>query len=392
MSVEVELLVLMLGVVFALSVLIELADYADRRQARWARWGVRLVVWMGALVYVSQGVGALLAAYAEPPSPNAPAVRAAWGGFGFTLLIVGGLLVLTLPQGRRKLARLLSRYRFSAPAKPAPVASVSHALLFPQEGEPLFPQQLNYYTTQTAERLKGEALPATAARGRSWRGFDPNSEVHALAAALVWLALGGQFVEFMLGGGLAGVAEEFEGGLSVVDLLLNMLPMLVLPFVGVGLGTRRTWRQALQRLGLGRLGWGGVRAALGVTFLLLMWMVAVGIAWQVLMPQSLYEKQTQATDALAEGVTTLGVAFTLSATAAIGEEITFRGALQPIFGFWATALCFTLFHAQYAFTPAWLLIFGVAVALGWVRERYNTTVAILTHFLYNFIQLLFVLA
>lgn len=77
----------------------------------------------------------------------------------------------------------------------------------------------------------------------------------------------------------------------------------------------------------------------------------------------------------------------LATSAAISEEIAFRGALQPVFGFWATALIFALTHMQYALTPATLIIFGVAVAFGWLRMRYNTTVAIVTHFFYNFIPL-----
>ena len=51
------------------------------------------------------------------------------------------------------------------------------------------------------------------------------------------------------------------------------------------------------------------------------------------------------------------------------------------------ALIFALTHMQYALTPATLIILGVAVAFGWIRMRYNTTVAIVTHFFYNFIPL-----
>jgi len=70
--------------------------------------------------------------------------------------------------------------------------------------------------------------------------------------------------------------------------------------------------------------------------------------------------------------------------AAIGEEIAFRGALQPVFGLWPTALFFALVHIQYTLTPAALIIFGVALGLGWLRRRYNTTTSIVAHFLYDF--------
>jgi membrane protease YdiL (CAAX protease family) len=83
----------------------------------------------------------------------------------------------------------------------------------------------------------------------------------------------------------------------------------------------------------------------------------------------------------------MGLAFLLAATAAVGEEIAFRGALQPVLGFLPTAIIFAMTHIQYTLTPAWLIIFGVALAFGWIRKHYNTTVSILTHFLYNFIPL-----
>ena len=92
-------------------------------------------------------------------------------------------------------------------------------------------------------------------------------------------------------------------------------------------------------------------------------------------------------DALAESVDTLGLAFLLAATAAVGEEIAFRGALQPVFGFWPTAILFALTHMQYTLTPAALIIFGVAIVFGWIRQRFSTTMAIFTHFFYNFIPL-----
>ena len=77
-----------------------------------------------------------------------------------------------------------------------------------------------------------------------------------------------------------------------------------------------------------------------------------------------------------------------AASAAVGEEIAFRGALQPVIGFWPTAMVFALTHTQYTLTPAWIIILGVAIVFGWIRQRYNTSVAILTHFWYNLFQLL----
>jgi membrane protease YdiL (CAAX protease family) len=83
----------------------------------------------------------------------------------------------------------------------------------------------------------------------------------------------------------------------------------------------------------------------------------------------------------------LPAAFWLALTAALSEEILFRGALQPVFGLPLTSVYFALVHMQYALTPAAVIIFVVALGLGWLRQRQSTSSAIIAHFVYNFVQL-----
>jgi membrane protease YdiL (CAAX protease family) len=98
-------------------------------------------------------------------------------------------------------------------------------------------------------------------------------------------------------------------------------------------------------------------------------------------------QQSEFSGQIASSVTTLGLALLIAFTAAVGEEIAFRGALQPIFGLTLTSLLFAVIHVQYTLTPASGLILVLAFTLGWLRLRYNTTVAIIAHFLYNFVLL-----
>ena len=95
--------------------------------------------------------------------------------------------------------------------------------------------------------------------------------------------------------------------------------------------------------------------------------------------------QSSAANEIGRQVNSLAFAFALAVSAAVSEEILFRGALQPVFGLPLTAVFFTLFHNQYTLTPAALIIFVVGLALGYLRQRYNTSVAIVTHFVYNFL-------
>ena len=71
-------------------------------------------------------------------------------------------------------------------------------------------------------------------------------------------------------------------------------------------------------------------------------------------------KHPQASDALSDSISKSWMALLISVTAGVSEEIAFRGALQPIFGLWPTALIFALFHLQYTLTPATLIILFVA--------------------------------
>jgi len=58
------------------------------------------------------------------------------------------------------------------------------------------------------------------------------------------------------------------------------------------------------------------------------------------------------------GVATLGLA------AALGEETLFRGALQPRFGLWATALIFALVHSNYGISLSTVVVFILGIVLG----------------------------
>jgi membrane protease YdiL (CAAX protease family) len=79
----------------------------------------------------------------------------------------------------------------------------------------------------------------------------------------------------------------------------------------------------------------------------------------------------------------------LGASAGIGEEAIFRGALQPRYGLVIPSLLFALLHGpQYGFNLTLLGLFGVSVILGLERKYVNTTASMITHALFNAIQIL----
>lgn len=230
---------------------------------------------------------------------------------------------------------------------------------------------------QTIQRLLGPNV-----------SYNPGSSVHTTAIVLILAVLSVQIGQFVLSGGLSGLAEDIElTGVSPIEPIFNATVFTAVALLGVGLTIRRVPQAALKRLGLrlptredtliGILG--------GVGLLVLAYFVAV--IWALVVTPEQFAEQTAASNQLAQAINTLTLAFIISSMAAIGEEIFFRGALQPVFGLIPTSAFFALVHTQYTFTPAAGLIWIVALGLGWVRQRYSTSAAIIAHFVYNFVPL-----
>ena len=77
----------------------------------------------------------------------------------------------------------------------------------------------------------------------------------------------------------------------------------------------------------------------------------------------------------------------LGLSAGVGEELLVRGALQPRTGLlWASVL-FAAGHVQYTWFGM-LTIAMLGIALGLVRNRANTTTAILVHVIYDIVAAL----
>lgn len=426
-----EEILLTLAAVGLLGVLVIMANLADRDNNR--RLRRILLMTVGALnVFIvgAYGVMQVFMAYAPADTDfDPPAEYQAWAAL-ILAVVVGGLasallvrpwrdyLTMVFPARRSGLDDLQSASVLYArtpdneqidatdslereEAELATDFSTSSSDLAPQRGTPLFPQMLNYYTTDSTLVLRQQADAISRPVEQSSiasdvrvvqnddpiTGFDPGSLVHMLALILIIYMLGIQAINFILSDGLAGVAEGFEGGLSAWDLIINGLPLIVIPVLGVGAGMRRSWRAVIDRLALGWPSIEGLLVASGVVLGLFFFVATVSAIWMSMVSEATYEEQTQASEALASSVTTVGLAFLLAAVASITEEIAFRGALQPIIGFWATAIVFALTHMQYTMTPATLIILGVALGFGWLRRRYNTTIAIYAHFVYNFVPL-----
>lgn len=231
---------------------------------------------------------------------------------------------------------------------------------------------------------------------QQWIGgrYRAASIVHTTAIVLTLFIIAAQISSFVLGGGTEGLAESIEEqGVDVGLQVFQGFIQVAAAFLGVGWAIRRDWSQTLDRLGLRTPTRDDIQQGIGIGLGLLTLVFAYGIIISLLVSLGILSEeqiasQDQAAESFSQAFSTIPLALILSASAAISEEILFRGALQPIFGNLAISVFFALMHTQNLLSPSLLLIFAVSLALGWLRERQSTTAAIIGHFVYNFVQLL----
>jgi membrane protease YdiL (CAAX protease family) len=230
--------------------------------------------------------------------------------------------------------------------------------------------------------MAASLTPVRRALARLLPAVEPESAVHTLALAMVGYLAGNAALS-----AAPGVLEALvESGVeaSLVDVLAQQLVFVLAAFAGVGLFTRRDNAALNERLGLWRPSarqiWTGVRWMVFFVFL----QACIGATWTLLDPARA-EQLGGLNEALLGDFDTVWEWFLLAAAAGLGEELLFRGALQPVFGIVPTSLIFAVSHVQYGLSPATLTVFLLSVVLGIIRKRSNTTVAILVHAGYNFI-------
>jgi membrane protease YdiL (CAAX protease family) len=218
--------------------------------------------------------------------------------------------------------------------------------------------------------------------------LDPDSTID-MSGLCVVLGLLGVFIA----NSLAPMAssppdEDLIPSVGLLELLVQAAFFLAIAYIAVGLPYWRDLRAATERLGIVAPDVRTIGIAVVATFAAFLVAALVGLIQQQIDPE-LSESLNEIVDQITEQVQDPIGALVLGASAGIGEEAIFRGALQPRFGILIPSLLFAMLHGpQYGFNVALLGLLGVSIILGLERKYVNTTAAMITHALFNAVQVL----
>ncbi|MEX1020606.1 MAG: type II CAAX endopeptidase family protein [Litorilinea sp.] len=219
--------------------------------------------------------------------------------------------------------------------------------------------------------------------------IDPDNPAHTVALTFVMLVLINLMITLGIGlGNLAALMEDGAAATSSESTALGLwgqqILMALLSFIGVGWLARRSWRESVARLSftVPTLSQALIGVGLGVLMVPLMLgasyvasLLGVGVDPDV-------ERLTEQMIGPLFESPLIGI-LTIGLSAALGEELLFRGALQPRFGLIFTSIIFALVHSNYGISVSTLIVFVLGLVLGWSRIRYNTSTAMIIHAVYN---------
>lgn len=223
--------------------------------------------------------------------------------------------------------------------------------------------------------------------------YRADSHVHTVAILLALFVIIYNMSTFALVGGSSGIAQAFDTETPpLLSALANGALDLFVALLGVGLFIRRNEAQTAARLGLRWPTRRDIVGGLVGAVILLILVYGISLFISLVVPADVLEQQYAGVEAVNTPLSaSLFVALFSAVIYGTCEEILYRGAFQPIFGLIPTAMLFTLVHLQYLFTPAMLIIFGVGLGLGILRQRLSTTASIVAHIVYNALPFILVI-
>lgn len=220
--------------------------------------------------------------------------------------------------------------------------------------------------------------------------MDPESPIDYSGLAIILSVASFLWFTLILSDDAVEIAETSSGEI-MTSLLFNLAAFLAFAYVAVGYRNYRNGEEATARLGLTKPTAEQVLTGLVAVIPAFIFSIIGSILTTVFQPE-VADRLGENIDNLTSGVQNPIGALMLGLSAGIGEEVLFRGALQPRFGIGITTLFWVLLHTQYELTWVMLGLALMGVLLGWLRNRYGTVAAIVTHAVYNTLVVLLQMA
>jgi membrane protease YdiL (CAAX protease family) len=216
------------------------------------------------------------------------------------------------------------------------------------------------------------------------RGLRPRSPISWLALSLFLLAVAHNLAPTT---GSSSVADTVSKPQTTTDLVTGQVPFVMLALASVGPGVRRTARETLERLGLLPLRpwWWLLGIAVGIV--VVKGGTHVYDLVNTLTPADCRAQQEKVFQHLAGQARHWYAQVAIGAAAGTGEELLFRGALQPRVGIVLASLLWASFHLQYTChglpSASNLYILLLGLVFGVLRRQFGLGTAIAAHIAYD---------
>jgi membrane protease YdiL (CAAX protease family) len=178
-----------------------------------------------------------------------------------------------------------------------------------------------------------------------------------------------------------------SAGATITSLIINVAAFVALAYVAVGYRISRSGREATERLGLRLPNLQAIAVGLAAVVPAFMFSIGGSLLTQWLQPDVVDRLEETITEMTSSVQNPIG-AVILGLSTGIGEEVLFRGAIQPRYGIVIASLFWSLLHVQYELTWVVAGLFAMGIILGLIRKHFGTTAAIITHAVYNAIIVL----
>lgn len=192
----------------------------------------------------------------------------------------------------------------------------------------------------------------------------------------------------------------------VINTIVQPLSYILIALIGAGIYFRRSPRETLQRLGLlwvephvpetAEVQMPDLAGRVGAVVLMVVGSLGLGTLGILFVKHYMYGLyapllftfNSMLPTPHGNGLTFVVMALGIGLMVGVGEELLFRGLLQPSFGLLPTALLFTVLHGQYGLSPALGFVFLQGLGYGWLRKRYNTWVSLTAHVVYTTVAII----